>query len=155
MRSGSNPRFLGDRFGLNRGRFGGGFFGLPYYPLLLGSYGDGYFPTSDYLAVGDDVPSQPSIPAIIPPPPQPAHPVIHEYKWNDQVLVAASDQVTFTIALRDGSRLAGATTWVQDGKLHYIDSEGKQGALSPDLIDRDTTQRMNQEKNLHLHLPPD
>jgi len=37
--------------------------------------------------------------------------------------------------------------------LHYLDLQGMQGTLSADVIDRETTQRLNKEKNLYLQLP--
>jgi hypothetical protein len=84
---------------------------------------------------------------------QPAQSVIHEYKWpkSDETGGGAT---TFTIALKDGSQRFATAAWIQGGKLHYLDSEDRQQALSSDVIDRQTTDRLNEEKHLRLQLPP-
>jgi uncharacterized protein YidB (DUF937 family) len=79
--------------------------------------------------------------------------VIHEYKWpkNEETGGGAT---AFTIALKDGSQRSAVAAWIQGGKLQYLDSEDRQQALSPDVIDRQTTDRLNEEKHLRLQLPP-
>jgi len=87
-------------------------------------------------------------------PTQTAHAVIQEYNWKDHTPAAADEQTTFTIALKDGSTRSAVVTWVQGRTLHYTDSDDKQGVLSADLIDRDTTRRLNRAKKLSIQLPP-
>lgn|GEM_PF-3127105 len=87
-------------------------------------------------------------------PPPPAHPVMHEYNWSDEAKGSAGNPPTYTIALKNGYWRIAVIAWVQDGKLHYIDPEHKHQALSSDVIDREATARVNQQKNLHLELPP-
>jgi hypothetical protein len=86
-------------------------------------------------------------------PVRPAQSVIQEYKWpkSDETGGGAT---TFTIALKDGSQRSATAAWIQGGKLHYLDSEDRQQALSSDVIDRQTTDRLNEEKHLRLQLPP-
>jgi hypothetical protein len=150
-----NGRVLGNRSDFRR-RFGNGYF-APYYPFL-GDYGDDYVPGPDYFPGSDNLAPQPSAPVIVQPPPpapvQTAHPIIHEYNWNAKGVAPARDETTVTIALKDGSTRSAIATWVQGRTLHYTDSDDKQGVLSADLIDRDTTRRLNKEKNLSIQLPP-
>ena len=89
-----------------------------------------------------------------PAPPQPASAVIHEYNVNPELASAAGKETTFTIALKDGSTRSAVAFWVQHGKVHYIDSQDRQQVLSSDLIDRETTERLNRQKNLNMQLPP-
>jgi hypothetical protein len=138
-----------------RQRFGNGYF-APYYPFL-GDYGDDYLPPPDYLPSTDNLPPQPNPSVIVQPPPAPvqtAHAVIHDYNWNARGVAPATEQTTVTIALKDGSTRSAIATWVQGRTLHYTDPDDKQGVLSADLIDRDTTRRLNKKKNLSIQLPP-
>ncbi|MGA8027387.1 MAG: hypothetical protein WB992_09585 [Bryobacteraceae bacterium] len=145
-----NAAFSNHRFALGRGS-GGDFFG-PYFPFF-GDY-DGQFPEGQYAPAGNIFIMQPSAANLeTQEPVKPPHPVIHEYPENANTTGGAGDQAAFTIALKDGSRLSAETVWVQDGKLHCMDSQGVQQVLSSDRIDRDTTERLNHEKNLHVTLP--
>jgi hypothetical protein len=157
--------FFGSRGFANNRRFGFGRrfdrdFLFPFYPFypfypFLDDYS--YWPPPENFPVANDSASQLCSTAIVQPPPPPtvpAHPVIHDYNWNDQPSAGASNEGTFTIALKDGSRRSAVTTWVEDRSLHYIDPQDRQAVLSSDLIDRDITKRLNHEKNLHIELPP-
>ena len=158
-------RFSRSGFGFS-GRFGNPYF--PYaglYPFigdydLFGDYGPAYLPPADYPANNKGLTAYPDAPGPSPaPPPQTAHAVVAEYKWNEPAVaspaVASNDQTaTFTIALKDGSKRYPVTAWVQDGKLHCVDLGGHQEVLSTGVIDRDATQRLNHQKNLNLQLPP-
>jgi hypothetical protein len=147
-----NGRVLDGHSG--RQRFGNGYF-APYYPFL-GGYGDAYLPEPDYVPAPENFPPQPIAPSVAqaPPPIQTAHAVIQEYTWKDHGAAGPVQQETFTIALRDGSTRSAIVTWVQGRTLHYTDSDEKQGVLAADLIDRDTTRRLNREKKLYIQLPP-
>ncbi|HWZ30979.1 MAG TPA: hypothetical protein VNX18_06585 [Bryobacteraceae bacterium] len=133
---------------------------------FIGSYGDygfwGDYPDAvgdPYLGLSPQESPAPSIVVIAPPTPAPIRPVqtvIHEYAAPSSGNAGTGiDANTFTIALKDGSQRSAAAAWVQGGELHYLDSQGKQQMLSPDVIDRETTVRLNQEKHLRLQLPPD
>ncbi len=146
-----NVRFSSHRLRFGQ-RFGFNAF-APYYPFI-GDYADD-LSVNAYPPGNDSFTVQPNLPPIaLPFPPPTAHAVIEEYEWKTKDVAGAGDQATFTIALKDGSRRYPVTTWVQNGKLYFIDSEGGQEVLTPDRIDRDTTQRLNNDRNLHMQLPP-
>ena len=75
-------------------------------------------------------------------------PALHEYNP-----AAGPTGQTFSIAMRNGPILPALLAWVDDGELNYLDPERKQHQVLLDNVDRDTTLRMNREKNLELHLP--
>jgi hypothetical protein len=85
---------------------------------------------------------------------RPANPVVQEYKWDEPVTGPEDQAASFAIVLKDGSKRYAVMAWVQDGQLHYIDSEGHQQTLAANVIDRDTTHRLNRQKSLNLRLPP-
>ena len=143
----------GQHFGYGNG-FGYGYPG--YYPLFgydqsLGGYPEEY-PSGGNVFVFPPAAETSGQPA--PPPPQPASAVIHEYKVNPELATTAGTERAFTIALKDGSTRSAVAFWVQHGNLYYIDSQDRQQVLSSDLIDRETTERLNREKNLTMQLPP-
>jgi hypothetical protein len=152
-----NGRILSHRSEF-RQRFGNGYF-APYYPFLggYGGYANEYLPAPDYFPGTDKIVSQPSATVMVQPPPTPvqtAQAVVHEYNWNGRPVAPAVEAATFTIALKDGSKRSAIVTWVQGRTLHYTDADDQQGVLSADLIDRNTTRRLNKEKNLYIQLPP-
>jgi hypothetical protein len=151
-----------------RGRFPGSYPFPRSYPGIPGGYGffGGYPYGAGYPDAGlyaEEPPPPPNAVVTAPPaeqaPPQPAAPVppaqsvIHEYEWPKSGETSAG-ATTFTIALKDGSQRLAIAAWVQGGKLHYLDAENRQQALSSDVIDRQTTDRLNEEKHLRLQLPP-
>jgi hypothetical protein len=81
----------------------------------------------------------------------PAQAVIHEYNVGHESGDSGPKASTIIIALKDGSQCSAVATWVQGGKLHYLDSEGTQQTLSADLINRHETNRLN---HLQIQLPP-
>lgn len=142
-----------------RGQVRNGFI-VPY--AGLSDYG--YLGYDPYLAnYGDDFSSPPAIFYILPPfgptspepaeSVRPAQAVIHEYKVDHEA-VEGEREITFTIALKDGSKRFAAASWVQNGKLHYVNSEGRQEILSPESIDREATNRLNEQNHLRMQLPP-
>jgi hypothetical protein len=157
IRSAFGPGAFGNRFGYGN-RSGYGYF-APYYPF----YGYGYdqslggYP-EEYPAGGNTFVFPPTANTSAGPPPAPppqsASSVIHEYKLNPELAPSTGKGTAFTIALKDGSMRSAVAFWVQQGKLHYIDSHDRQQVLSADLIDRDATERLNREKNLPMQLPP-
>ena len=132
----------------NFGNFGdSGFFGgYPLLPVITDDYGygNGSAPTIIML--------QPvQMPVAAPRPPEIAHAAVHEYHPAEPA--AAGQQPVFTLAMNDGSRHAAILVWVQNGAIHYIDPTGKTEHAPLSRLDRATTERLNQEKNLELHLP--
>jgi hypothetical protein len=121
---------------------GGDYFGANY-PDGQAGYDNYYPPSANFLSVG------PALRPLV------AHAVVNEYNWKDADVAAGDASApTFTIALKDGSLHYATATWLQNGQLHYIDSEGRQEVLSSNRIDRSTTERLNEEKKLRLQLPP-
>lgn len=155
--AGRDARSFGRAFSFNQ-RFGN--FAAPYVPYLggypfIGDYGLDYLPPTEYPPINDTFIVQPAAPASPPaPPPQPAHAVINEYKWNDPAAALGEQVMTFTIALKDGSKRYPVAVWVENGNLHCVDSRGRQQVLSSDVIDHNTTERLNHPKNFELQLPP-
>lgn len=148
--TGRTARPSGSR-ALGRRGNGGGFL-APYFPIG-GDYSEGLTGYDNYYNYDPPPPNfLPIEPA--PEPPRVAHAVVNEYKWKDEAAEVASSSPTFTIALRDGSLRYAVAAWLQNSQLYYVDSDGKQEALSSNQIDRVTTQRLNGEKNLRLQLPP-
>ncbi len=159
--------------GVNRRGFRGGFpysrgYGLyapylpiwdydfysPYSPLYGGDEPVGGYPQT-YPGTGNVVVVQSGAAGNAEPaPPPPATPVIHEYKLDNEPAAVSGERPTFTIMLKDGSMRSATASWIQDGKLHYLDLESRQLILSPQLIDRDATERANAQKSLRLDLPP-
>jgi hypothetical protein len=131
------------------GRFRNPFIGS-YLPISGGLYAEEPSPPPNVFVTAPPAEQASSQPAA---PIQPAQSVIHEYNWpkSDETGARAT---RFTIALKDGSQRFAVAAWIQGGKLHYLDSEDRQQALSSDVIDRQTTDRLNEEKHLRLQLPP-
>jgi hypothetical protein len=134
-------------------RSGSGFF-APYGPFL-GAYAPDYVPQPEYSPAAENFAPQPVAPPLAQPqpPPQTAHAVVQEYNWNSQSAALSGEQATFTIALKDGSTRSAVVTWVQGRTLHYTDPDDNQGVLSADLINRNTTRRLNRAKKLSIQLP--
>lgn len=102
-------------------------------------------------------------PAMDVPPQQPAPPVTMNQHVPDpgantppansaaQVYQAASSppepaepqRSTLFIALRDGWVYTASDYWVESGTLHYITTQGKHNQVSLDLVDRQTSARLN------------
>jgi hypothetical protein len=151
---------FGARRGNGFGRFGNSF--LSGYWPFFGDYGlwDDYLDWADYPYAEQPSPPffmMPRAP-VFAPPPAPARPVeavIHEYPAPPASAGSSSGATAFTIALKDGSQRSAIAAWVQEGKLHYVDSQQRHQVLSPDVIDRETTERLNEEKHLRLELPSD
>jgi hypothetical protein len=132
-----------------------GGFGARIGSPFIGPYWPDYGFASDYYG---EEPSGPPNGFFLTPPAIPSQPVrlpqtvIHEY--TVPAGDAGSSATAFTIALKDGSQQSASAAWIQAGKLHYLDSQDRQQVLSPDVIDRPTTERLNEEKHLRLQLPP-
>jgi len=68
---------------------------------------------------------------------------------------ASSDQPTiYLIALRDHTIVQALGYWMEGSTLHYVSAEHTLNQLSIDLVDRDLSQRLNDERHLDFRLPP-
>ncbi len=91
------------------------------------------------------------------PPPETAHPVIHEYG------AAAADHethaeelhgpVTYLIAFRDHNIMAAMTYWVDGGTLHYLDTDHREKRAPLSSVDRDMSTELNHERHVPFDLP--
>ena len=153
----------GGRFGFGRSGFGNGwgrgwnnrngFVGWGYGdtgwgdsspfadPGWFGDYGDGSQPNPGTVFL---------MPQAPPPPPQPAHPVMHEYNWPAD---AGDAHATFSIVPKDGQERQAVAVWVQGNEVRYTDPAGKSGHIPPNAVDCGATDRLNTQKNLKLPLP--
>jgi len=87
-------------------------------------------------------------------PPEKPRPEVREYKDAAPAEIGtAQERASFAIVLRDGTAQSAAAVWVQEGRVHYLTPEGARGNVALDAIDREATQRRNQEKGLQLTLP--
>jgi hypothetical protein len=137
-------RFGGHRF---PGGFDGfGFGGFPPMPAIAEGYGYGAGAPSIIVLQPIQMPYQ------APRPPESAHAIVHDYRQPAET-AGTSGQPVFTLAMRDGSRHDAILVWVQNGAVHYIDPTGRTEHVPLNTLDRGTTHRLNQEKNIELHLP--
>jgi hypothetical protein len=63
------------------------------------------------------------------------------------------DVGTLTLVLRDGSRLDVVAFTMTQGQVIYITPEGRRLTMSAEILDADTTQRVNQERGTPMQLP--
>jgi hypothetical protein len=59
----------------------------------------------------------------------------------------------YLIAMKDHTIVQALGYWVENGALHYVSAEHTVNQASMDLIDRDLTQRLNDERNVEFKLP--
>jgi hypothetical protein len=126
---------------------------LPYFPLLPGGWDYDYAP---YAPPPNVTIVQPPPPPVIVQerPPQPLHSEIREYKVAPESTATVAEPPSFAIALRDGSVHFAMAVTAQDGALLYVDSDGRHERIPLETVDRETTTRLNRERNLTLRLPP-
>ena len=82
-------------------------------------------------------------------------PPVHPYPESAVTQrTAASDQPTiYLIALRDHTIVQALGYWMEGSTLHYVSDEHTLNQLSIDLVDRDLSQRLNDERNVDFRLP--
>jgi hypothetical protein len=67
---------------------------------------------------------------------------------------ASDDQPTLVlIALKDHTIVTALGYWVEGGSLHYVSAERTLNQVSLNLVDRDLSQRLNDERNVEFKLP--
>ena len=122
----------------------------PYaYPFFDGGYDSEYSPEPNVVFV-----PQPAPHVIVPP--REVRSEIREYALPAQGSVTPVERgptATFAIALADGARLSASAVWVQDGSLHYVDSQDQTHQVPLSSVDRQLTRQLNQERNLRFWLP--
>lgn len=71
-----------------------------------------------------------------------------------QRAVGSGDQPTiYLIALRDHTIVQALGYWMEGSTLHYVSAEHTLNQISIDLVDRDLSQRLNDERGLEFKLP--
>jgi len=67
---------------------------------------------------------------------------------------ANDDQPTlYLIAFKDHSIVQALGFWMEGSTLHYVSAEHSLNQVSSDLIDRDLSQRLNDERGVEFRLP--
>jgi len=78
----------------------------------------------------------------------------HPYADAAAQRAAAGDQPTiYLVALRDHTIVQALGYWMEGSTLHYVSVEHTLNQLSIDLVDRDLSQRLNDERGLDFRLP--
>jgi hypothetical protein len=100
--------------------------------------------------------------------PDTANPVLHDYSnvpvpgsqvqtpdANDssQAQTAADQQVMFLIALKDHTIFPAIAYWVDGDTLNYITVQGVKNSVFLDLVDRDFSKQINQDRKVEFGLP--
>jgi hypothetical protein len=81
-------------------------------------------------------------------------PPSHPYADAAGQRAAAGDQPTiYLIALRDHTIVQALGYWMEGSTVHYVSAEHTLNQLSIDLVDRDLSQRLNDERGLDFRLP--
>ena len=160
----------------------GGYYG--YDPSAAGyanGYGPGYAPgpTGDASQGGPGLPSVVINQNFVPPQ---ANPQVYDYTGDQppqaqqdqsgmklyqappshpyadaaaQRAAGSGDQPTiYLIALRDHTIVQALGYWMEGSTLHYVSAEHTLNQVSIDLVDRDLSQRLNDERGLDFRLPP-
>jgi hypothetical protein len=58
----------------------------------------------------------------------------------------------YLIALKDSSVRSAIGFWVEGGTLHYVTPQGSVNRVTLDMVDRQTSERLNGERNLEFKL---
>jgi hypothetical protein len=96
------------------------------------------------------MPPQQAAPAVQ----APAASEVHSYTAPAaQPQDTSEEQVMFFVALKDSSVYTALAYWVEDSTLHYITSQGKHNQVSLDLVDRQTSARLNEGRKVEFRLP--
>jgi hypothetical protein len=100
--------------------------------------------------------------------PDTANPVLHDYSNvpvpgsqvqapdannSSQAQTAADQQVMFLIALKDHTIFPAIAYWVDGDTLNYITVQGVKNSVSLDLVDRDFSKQINQDRKVEFGLP--
>ena len=62
-------------------------------------------------------------------------------------------QVMFLIALKDHTIFPAIAYWVEGDTLNYITVQGAKNSVSLDLVDRDFSKQINQDRKVEFGLP--
>ncbi|MFN7993213.1 MAG: hypothetical protein U0Q18_06415 [Bryobacteraceae bacterium] len=139
-----------------------------YWPVYWG--GSGWWGASDYYdgtySPYNNYNSTPNVTVIAPPPQppypvvisqaiQPAQPVIHEYRTQEDYGLPAEKQagpVLYLIAFRDHVIRASFAYWVQNATLHYLDTDHKERQAALSSVDAEFSAQLNRERHIPFSL---
>jgi hypothetical protein len=140
---------------------GGGYYGSPY---------DSSYVNQGAPAGGQE---QPNVVVVYPPPAPPV--IINQYGSDNGQMATrvqpqnlyyppapedaaapstATDATHYIIAFKDHSIYSAVAYWVDGDTLHYFTTPTTHNQASVALVDRDLTQRLNQESGVEVKLPP-
>lgn len=81
---------------------------------------------------------------------------VYEVPAREAVEPALSHEPTVhLIAFKDGRVMAALGYWTENETLHYITMQGQVNKASLELVDREFSRRLNQERNLEFQLAPE
>src|SRR5262249_31600890 len=102
--------------------------------------------------------------------PDTVHPVLHDYtnlpapgQAPPQPSVPQSaapqtggvdQQPMYLIAMKDHTIYPALAYWIDQDTLNYVTVQGHANRVSLSLVDRDLSQRLNDERGLQFRLPP-
>jgi hypothetical protein len=114
----------------------------PSSPVTINqNFGQGVAPAATAQAIAPQDPQSSGVTYYQAPSPAPAAP-------------AMDDQPIYLIALKDTTVYPAIGYWVQGDALHYITPQGKHNQVSLELVDRKTSERLNEGRQIDFHLPP-
>ncbi len=140
-------------FGYGRNGYGYGGYGYGGY---YGGYFDPFYDQNGFYPFTQPAEAGAPTPLIYPSTAQPAmvapvHSVIHEYTHaQDYGTGGMPDKspVLYLIAFRDKNIRAAMTYWIQDGTLHYLDTDHKEQHAPLTAVDREMSAQLNRERHI-------
>jgi hypothetical protein len=96
--------------------------------------------------------------------PEPINPVLRDYSQTQlppaaprrervEVDPHSEDPTLYQIAMTDGSVFEAVGYWVEGDVLHYLTLEGNNNLATLDLVDRERSLKLNQERKVAFKLP--
>lgn len=160
-----------------------GYYPNPFYSGYAtgptpGDYGQdgvayGYDPSQGYPAQGGPGQGYPTqgqgYPSVLVNPnytPETGNPVTHVYSnmplpdgsqpdgAGQQAGQPGQSPVIFLIAMKDHTIYPAIAYWVEEDTLNYITEQGVRNRVSLDLVDRNFSTQLNNERNIDFGLPP-
>jgi hypothetical protein len=143
--------------------YGGGYYD---YEAPSAPYSQGAYPAQSYNGYNNGYDQTTQSPVVIINQyfrPDSANPVVRDYSnvplpepgfQPDAPQAATGDQpVMFLIAMKDHTILPAIAYWVEGDTLNYITVQGTKNSASLDLVDREFSKQINQERKVEFGLP--
>jgi hypothetical protein len=83
----------------------------------------------------------------------PSHPYADAQAQAQQRSANSGQPTIYLIAFRDHTIVQALGYWMEGNTLHYVSAEQTLNQVSIDLVDRDLSQRLNDERGLDFRLP--